>query len=168
MLVLATSAAPAVAGASTGWWTALAPDRPIEGYADAVSAAPGDRVGLRVHVPSGSAYRVRVLRLDDSASGATGVACRPTCGVLRPGVAQPPPTRDPVTNEIRVPWSRTDVLRIGRDWESGYYGILFEIAEGPRAGAAGWTPLIVRRAATAEPAPILVEIPISTWQAYND
>ena len=168
VLVLAASVAPAAAGASTGWWTALAPDRPIEGYADAVSAAPGDRVGLRVHVPSGAAYRVRVLRLDDSAEGATDVACRPTCGVLRPGVVQPPPAIDPVTNEIRAPWSRTDVLRIGRDWPSGYYGVLFEIADGPRTGAAGWTPLIVRRAPTAAPAPVLVEIPISTWQAYND
>ena len=62
VLMLAASVAPAAAGASTGWWAALTPDRPIEGYADAVSAVPGDRVGLRVHVPSGAAYRVRVLR----------------------------------------------------------------------------------------------------------
>jgi len=164
---LVVLAVPPVASAAP-WWESLAPDRPIEGYADAVSAVPGERVGLRVNVASGNGYRIRVLRLDDSPDGATAVRCRPTCGVARPGVAQPASERDPVTGEIRAPWSRTDVLRIGRDWPSGYYIVLFEVADGPRAGAAGWAPLIVRRAPDAEPARILVEIPVSTWQAYNE
>ncbi len=164
---LAALAMPPVASAAP-WWKSLAPDRPIEGYADAVSAVPGERVGLRVNVPSGAGYRIRVLRLDASADGATAVRCQPTCGVARPGVAQPASERDPATGEIRAPWSRTDVLRVGRAWPSGYYIVLFELVDGPRAGAAGWTPLVVRRAPGADPARILVEIPVSTWQAYHE
>ena len=63
------------------WWQTPPANGVIEGYADAVSAYPGDDVPLRVNVPSGDNYRLRVFRLDASASGATRLDCGDPCHI---------------------------------------------------------------------------------------
>ena len=74
---------------------------------------PGDKVALRVNVPDGSNYALRVYRLDASASDMTEVGCRPACFNQHVGIAQPAATTDPVTHEIRAPWSITDTINNG-------------------------------------------------------
>ena len=149
------------------WWLAPSANGAIEGYADQVSALPGDKVALRINVPDGSNYSLRVYRLDASDSGGTELGCRPACATPHAGIAQPAATTDPITHEIRAPWSITDTIMIGRRWQSGYYVVQFVLTSGANSGQTGWTPLIIRRSPALPPARVLVEIPISTWQMYN-
>ncbi len=156
--------APVQVPALTGsWWQVPYANGAIEGYADEVSALPGESVSLRISSTGGASYLVRVLRLDASANDASGVSSsQPHAGIQQPGAVI-----DAVTGEIRAPWSVTDTIAIGRNWPSGYYVVQFVLTSGPMAGTASWTPLIVRRSPNKPPARVLVEIPISTWQAYN-
>ncbi len=152
--------APVQVPALTGsWWQVPPANGAIEGYADKVSALPGESVSLRISSTGGASYLVRVLRLDASANDARGVSSsQPHAGLQQPGAAV-----DAVTGEIRAPWSVTDTIAIGRNWPSGYYAVQFVLTSGPMAGTASWTPLIVRRSPNKPPARVLVEIPISTW-----
>ena len=149
------------------WWSVPPANGAIEGYITTASAVPGQTVELRINVPSADRYRLRVFRLDGSVDGGTEVGCRPVCGVDRRGFAQPAATTDPITNEIRAPWDTTDLLRVGARWASGYYVVQFVLTSGPQAGSGAWAPLIVRRKPGTKPAPMLVEIPVSTPAAYN-
>ena len=169
--VTGLSVAVAPAGAAVRqmtWWQTTPANGAIEAYADEVSAFPGDDVALRVNVPSGDRYRIRVFRLDASPNGATRIDCGALCHSFERGVAQPAAVTDPVTNEIRAPWSVTERLHVGEDWPSGYYVIQFALKSGPQVDQAAWTPLIVKKPASAPQAPIVVEIPISTAAAYNE
>ncbi len=156
--------APVQVPALTGlWWQVPQANGAIEGYADKVSALPGESVSLRISSVGGASYLVRVLRLDASANDASGVSSsQPHAGLQQPGA-----TVDAGTGEIRAPWSVTDTIAIGSGWRSGYYVVQFVLTSGPMVGTASWTPLIVRRSPNKPPARVLVEIPISTWQAYN-
>ena len=149
------------------WWRVPAANGAIEGYLTKASAVPGQRVEIRINVPSADMYRLRVFRLDGSVDGGTEVGCRPTCGVERRGTAQPAATIDPLTNEIRAPWVATDSLRVGARWASGYYVVQFVLTSGPNAGMGAWAPLIVRHKPGTKRAPMLVEISVSTPAAYN-
>jgi len=149
-------------------WSVPSARGAIEGYLSKISVVPGQTVEVRINVPSADTYRLRVFRLDGSTLGGTEVGCRPTCGVDRRGIAQPAATTDPVTNEIRAPWTTTDTLRVGTRWPSGYYAVQFVLTSGPQAGSGAWAPLIVKRAPQRQPAKILLEIPMSTAAAYNE
>ena len=149
-------------------WSVPSARGAIEGYLTKISVVPGQTVEVRINVPSVDTYRLRVFRLDGSTTGGTEVGCRPTCGADRRGVAQPAATTDPVTNEIRAPWTTTDTLRVGARWPSGYYAVQFVLTSGPQAGSGAWAPLIVKRAPQRQPAKILLEIPMSTAAAYNE
>ncbi len=163
----AVRAAPAAAPRSASpWWTVPAANGAIDLFGSTLSAVPGTRVGLHVNVVGGARYELRLWRLDGSAAGGTRLACGRRCAD-RPGIAQPAATTDPVTNEIRAPWSVTDTLRIGMDWPSGYYVVQAVLLDGSSAGTGAITPIVVKRAARRAPAPILLEIPMSTAAAYN-
>ena len=132
-----------------------------------LSVTPGQRVDLYVNAVGGARYELRLWRLDGSLGGAIRLACGARC-LGRAGVQQPAATIAPITNEIRAPWSATERLVVGRDWPSGYYLVQAVLTEGPQAGSGAFAPLIVKRAARAAPAKILLEIPMSTAAAYNE
>jgi hypothetical protein len=172
LAILIACVGPGVAHAQSAkaeaFWTVPSAHGAIEGYLSKISAVPGQTVEVRINVPSADSYRVRVFRLDGSTQGGTEVGCRPTCGVDRRGVVQPAATTEPLTNEIRAPWTTTDTLRVGTRWPSGYYAVQFVLTSGPQAGSGAWAPLIVKRAIKRQPAKILLEIPMSTAAAYNE
>ena len=60
----------------------------------------------------------------------------------------------------------TDVIRTRRGWVSGYYELRFVLRSGPSAGLGSETYVIVR-AAPKRHAKVLVQVPVNTWQAYN-
>ena len=153
--------------AARPWWSVPDAKGAIEAYADRVSVLPGRSVGLRVNSAQGHPYEVRIWRLDGTRDGASRIACGDACR-SRPGVVQPPSTIEPFTNEIRAPWSETERLRLAADWPSGYYLLQVVLLDGPSAGSGAIAPLIVKRHPKAEPAPILLEIPMSTAAAYNE
>ena len=149
------------------WWSVPSSAGAIEGYLTTVSAVPGQIVDVRVNVPSTDTYRLRVFRLNGSADGGVEVGCNPTCGVNRQGIAQPTEITDPLTNEIRAPWTTTDSLRVGARWASGYYIVQFVLTSGVHAGTGAFAPLVVLHKPGTKRAPMLVQIPVSTAAAYN-
>jgi hypothetical protein len=149
------------------WWSVPGADGAIELYGDRLSVVPGGVVNLKVNSVGGARYDLRLWRLDGTSNGATRIICGARCAD-RPGVEQPGATIEPVTNEIRAPWSATDSLAIGSDWPSGYYLVQAVLDQGPHAGKGAITPIIVKRSPFRPPAKILLEIPMSTAAAYNE
>jgi hypothetical protein len=175
LLAGTAAAAPPIIGpldyttvrSSAPWWSVPNASGAIELYGSRLSVTPGQRVDLFVNSVGGVRYELRLWRLDGSLGGATRLACGARC-LGRAGVQQPAATIAPITNEIRAPWAATERLVVGRDWPSGYFLVQAVLTEGPQAGSGAFTPLIVKRAARAAPAKILLEIPMSTAAAYNE
>ena len=60
-------------------------------------------------------------------------------------------------------WPAALQIPVGADWRSGYYAVTVTVGD-QRADAF----LVVRSAPDAEPAPILMVLSTTTWNAYND
>ncbi len=168
---LSVSGALASGKAEAPWWTTPPANGAIEGYAGAVSALPGETVDLKVNVPGGDRYRIRVYRLGDrkgKAGDAELMQCIPSCTTDEPGRAQGASVIDQASGLIRAPWITTDRLRIDPTWPSSYLAVQFLLTSGPQAGSSAWTPLIVREPPNGRHAAILVQVPINTVEAYND
>jgi hypothetical protein len=133
-------------------------------YAGEITAAPGD--AIRVHVSTAWRYRVVVYRMGwYGGAGGRLAACVPGCAADEQGTAQPAP---PAGEEpIRANWPVTDVVHTGRGWVTGYYLVESVLTNGPDAGHAAATFFILRPPASAAPTDILVQVPVNTWEAYN-
>ncbi len=136
----------------------------VEGYASEPSLAPGETLHLHVSVPAGVDYRVEILRLGwYGGPGGRIVGCLPNCLGYRSGATYTLPAPDPVTGEARPGWPVTDALPIPGDWVSGYYVARLLPTDG---SGSGTVPFVVREAQERR-SPILVVVPVNTWQAYN-
>jgi hypothetical protein len=152
------NASPGTSSWGNGDWA----DSAIEGYASETSLGPGET--LHLHVSSPGDYRVEIFRLGwYGGVGGRLVACLPACLAYRSGAVYGVPDPDPATGELRLAWPATDTLAVPADWVSGYYLARLVPADG---GARGTIPFIVREGADRR-SPILVEVPVNTWQAYN-
>jgi hypothetical protein len=155
-------------GAPAGWLRPPAGGRVIEGYASAVSALPGDAVALHVSTVPAARYRVVVYRLGwYQGLGARRIACLPSCTGDEQGSPRTVPSPDPNTGRLDAGWPATDTLRVRSDAVSGYYLIEFVLTTGPNTGDAGLTYLVVR-APRGQASNAVVQVPVNTWQAYND
>jgi hypothetical protein len=153
---------------TAAWRLPQAPGRAIEGYASEVSAVPGDVVDLHVSTVPAARYRIDVYR--EGWYGGVGgrlVSCVPNCSGDEQGAPRPVPPFDRATGYLNADWPVTDQLTVGRNWTSGYYLLELALTGGPHAGDGGWVPLIVREP-PSEDSTILVQVPVDTWQAYND
>jgi hypothetical protein len=147
---------------------------PIDGYASASSVRPGGTVAFYVGVPQPGRYRVEISRLGwYGGMGGRRLTCLvgstfdQSCTQDEAGVVQsalPPP--EPSTGEVALNWTATDHLQVPDSWVSGYYVAVFQLTTGPFAGETGFAPFIVQ-APVGDHAPILVQVPTNTWQAYN-
>ena len=136
----------------------------VELYGSEISAAPGDRIAL--HVSTAFRYRIVIYRLGWYAGdGARRVACLPGCESDEQGTTQPGPTG---SEPIRADWRVTDTVRTTIEWTSGYYLVEAVLTSGPESGCAAWTFLVLRAPRSAPPAQILVQVPVNTWEAYNE
>ena len=146
---------------TTGW--EVRGTNGAEVYAGEISASPGDE--LQLHVSTAERYRVVVYRLGWYAgAGARLMACVPGCTIDEQGRAQLAPTGG---EPIRAEWPVTDVVKTGRSWVSGYYLIEVLLTTGPDAGKAATTFVILRSPPSASQSSILVQVPVNTWEAYN-
>ena len=68
---------------------------------------------------------------------------------------------------MRAWWWTSDTIAVGPDWTSGYYVAEFVLTTGPDAGRAASAPFVVRDSQSATASQILVQVPVNTWQAYN-
>lgn len=176
--VLAAGAPPAAKGnpiqvenrkpGIAGWLRPAATGHAIEGYASAVSALPGDSVALHVSTSPAAHYRVLVYRLGwYQGLGARRIACLPSCTTDEQGSPQTVPAPDPGTGRLDAGWPVTDTLKVPADAVSGYYLVEFVLTSGPEAGSEALTYVIVR-APAGRVSNAIVQVPVNTWQAYND
>ena len=134
-------------------------------YASQIGIAPGDELDFHVSTPY--RYRLEIFRLGwYGGAGGRLVACSPSCagdeqGSIRGG--QDPPSVQP----LRANWPVTDVVHSSPDWVSGYY-LAEAVQTSGFAGTVATTWFVVRQAADATPSQILVQVPVNTWEAYND
>ncbi|MFN8035417.1 MAG: DUF6605 domain-containing protein [Acidimicrobiia bacterium] len=129
----------------------------IEGYADRVSAVPGETVTLYVDSPS--PFRVEAYRMGYyRGAGARLVWTSPST----PGVVQPKPLVLAPNRTVDAPWTPSLRVAIGPDWTPGDY--LLKLV-GADALAQHYVPLTVRD--DSSPAAVVVVNAVTTWQAYN-
>jgi hypothetical protein len=151
---------------SANWRLPRAAPGEIDGYSSEVSVLPGDRLDL--HVSTAQRYRVEVYRIGWYAgAGARLVACSPGCQTDEQGAAQPVPAFDPSTGYLDAGWPVTDTFTVASSWTSGYYLAELVLTTGPYTGHGSWVPFIVREP-PSQASNILVQVPVNTWQAYND
>jgi hypothetical protein len=137
--------------------TQRGPDAAIEGYANRVSAPPGDPVTLYVSTTS-PWFRAEAYRMGWY-GGARGRLLW-TSGKVR-GRRQADPSLSPLTNMIRARWSPSLDFRVGDDWPPGAYLLKLVSPGGQR-----YVPLTVTDPGSNDP--LVVMNSVTTWQAYND
>ncbi len=137
----------------------------IEGYADDSSVEPGETVGL--HVSSASPrFSVEVFRMGwyGGAGARRVLELRGIAGARR--VLPKPREEDGL---IECDWPVSCRVPIGQDWVSGVY---LARLTGSSDGKQSFIPFVVRegerRGAASRRAPILIQVSVNTWQAYNN
>jgi hypothetical protein len=152
-----------------GWYTPFRPRASgIKGYASEVSVTPGQSVHLHVTTATaGNRYRIEVYRVGwYNQVGARLLTCLPSCTTDEPAVLRPAlPAPDPTTGYLDVGWPVTDVVNVGNNWVSGFYLAKLVVTVGG-SQQAQYVPFIVREATPSSP--ILVQIEVNTWEAYNN
>ena len=150
------SAVDSMAG-TPGWQLSTpGPEHAIEGFADHVSVAPGDPVGLFVSTTA-SSYTVTAFRV----GGYTDSDVRAIWSSPRqPGQRQAPPVLQAPTNTIVAPWQRSLTITT-QGWPPGDYLMRLDADD----GAQRFVPLTVRT--TSNAGRVVVINAVTTWQAYN-
>jgi hypothetical protein len=141
----------------------------IEMYASQIGIVAGERIDLHVNTRPTAHYRISVYRLGwYGGAGGRLVACVPSCGGDKQGTVQTQVWTDAVDGPpLRPNWPVTDTVLTGTDWTSGYYALRAELTSGPDAGHGTSTYVIVRQSPTDVASQTLVQVPVNTWEAYN-
>src|SRR2546423_3805860 len=151
---------------TTAWYVSQAPPPSIEGYTSQTSILPGESVQLPVSPPPAAGYRVEIYRLGwYGGAGGRLVGCVPGCTPDESGTARPHPGPDS-NGETAAGWPVTDQFPMPADAVSGYYVANLVLTNGPYRGQAS-TVFFVVRPPPARRSTILVQVPVNTWQAYN-
>ncbi len=157
---------------STAWQIQRpAMEREVEGYADQTSVPRGGTIRFFVNTASPS-FTLQVFRMGWYA----GLGGRAVTQPLRYPPAhealhrQPPcsaPTNDPTTSVVECAWRNPIALPVADDWTSGVYLVkLTAGGKGPATGRESYITFVVRD--DASKATHLMQIPVTTYQAYNN
>jgi hypothetical protein len=149
------------------WWgREHAPAGALEAYASWPSVEPGGRLELHVSTDPPARYRVSIHRLGwYGGAGGRTVARHPRAGDLQ-GLARRAPRVEPGPSVPSCGWPVADSIAVGRDWASGQYVAQLVLTEGPHRDHASYVPFVVR-APLDRRADVLVQMPVTTAQAYN-
>lgn len=149
------------------WWgRPHAPAGALEAYASWPSVEPGGRLDLHVSTDPPGRYRISIHRLGwYGGAGGRTVARHPEAGDLQ-GLARRPPEVGPGPSLPSCGWPVTDSIPVGRDWVSGQYVAQLVLTEGELRDHAAYVPFVVR-APLDRRADVLVQMPVTTAQAYN-
>jgi PKD domain len=151
---------------TTAWYVSQAPPPSIEGYTSQTSVLPGENVELHVSTSSAARYRVEIYRLGwYGGAGGRLVGCVPGCATDEAGTARPHPGPDG-NGETVAGWPVTDTFPMPADAVSGYYVANLVLTSGFYHGQASTVFFVVRPPPTQR-STILVQVPVNTWQAYN-
>jgi hypothetical protein len=141
----------------------------VEMYASQIGILPGEQIDVHVNTKPAARYRISVYRLGwYGGAGGRLMTCVPSCGGSKQGQPQIPAWTNAVDGPPLQPnWPVTDVIHTGTDWPSGYYELRTELTSGSDAGSGTTTFAIVHDPVAARGSQILVQVPVNTWQAYN-
>jgi hypothetical protein len=141
----------------------------VEMYASQIGIVPGEPIEVHVNTKPAARYRISVYRLGwYGGAGGRLMTCVPSCGGSKQGQTQTPAWTTAVDGPPLQPnWPVTDVVQTGTDWPSGYYELRTELTSGSDAGRGTTTFVIVREPVAARGSQILVQVPVNTWEAYN-
>ena len=141
------------AGAGPRDWRLAHPSDAVEGYAGTASVLAGGQ--LQLHLRSlGGPVDLDIFRI--GRNDATYVESVPGISASVEPLAKP----DPATGFVEERWPVSTTLDIPAAWPSGVYLAKLTAA----SGAQGYVPFVVR---PATPQPVLVILPVMTYQAYN-
>jgi hypothetical protein len=150
---------------STGWQMGgpgyqLADDASgqIKGYASATSVLPGQQINLLVTVDPPQAWTMNIYRIGWY-KGLGGRLVRTV--TRRSGITQPPCPADRSTGLVECDWSVSYKLVVPTTWMTGVYVALL-------TNAQNYQNYIVFVVRSNQPADILFQLPVNTYQAYND
>lgn len=139
-------------------------DLQIKGYASATSVNIGDRIDFHVSVSRPQPFSIEIYRMGwygaDVADGAQG-RLHITMGPYD-GTSQAGPIKNSLTGLVTVDWSRSASLTVPSSWVSGNY--LAKLVR--QDGFDNHIPFVVRD--DARSADVLVQLPYTTYQAYNN
>jgi hypothetical protein len=142
---------------TSGWRISrLGAREAIQGWAEQVSAATGERVRLYVSTTAPS-FRVQAYRMGWYGGLGARLVWRSQAVV---GRRQPPPILTAGTNMVATHWHPSVTLTVGVDWPPGVYLLKLVAASGQR-----YVPLTVRDDTSR--AALVVQNAVTTWQAYN-
>jgi hypothetical protein len=129
----------------------------VTGYCWPQSVAPGGLVGLHLSSARGRVVSVEIARIGGDR----------TVVLQDPAVeAGDHPTPDDASSS-GCGWPVARPIDVDRSWRSGYYEVTLEIdVDGKRRRSHAF--FVVRPAADAPTAPILLALSTNTWHAYND
>jgi hypothetical protein len=152
---------------TTAWYVTQAPPPSIEGYTSQTSVLPGETVQLHVSTSPAASYRIEIYRLGwYGGAGGRLVGCAPGCTTDETGTARPHPGPDS-NGETVAGWPVTDQFAIPADAVSGYYVANLVLTSGPDRDKASTVFFVVRPQVTQR-STILVQVPVNTWEAYNN
>jgi hypothetical protein len=163
------TAAPACGAFRGPGWVASENSRPgrdwripsgysdIEGYADRASTQCGESVTLKVSTTT-AWFGVAAFRMGWYAGAGARLVWQSDrlAGEVQPGFVVHSATRTVV-----APWRPSLVLKITGGWPPGQYLLRLTSA----SGRARFIPLTIRDDAST--APVALQVPVMTWQAYN-
>ena len=130
----------------------------IEGYAGDVSIDRGESISLHIST-DGSQHGLAVSRL--GWYGGTGKSLVLSVDSVA-GLEQAQPVADASTGLIEANWSPTYTLQTDPNWTSGVY--LVDLISG--GAPFGRIMFVIRD--DAQPGDLVVQIPVTTYQAYNN
>lgn len=133
-------------------------DTPIRGYAGQAGINRGDAIALHIGT-SRPTYTLEVYRM--GWYGGTGGRLLQTVGPL-PGQNPPVPRPEAGTGLIACDWPISFRLQTGADWVTGCY--LVKLISS--AGEVAYLPFVLRDDNLT--ADILYQVPVTTYQAYNN
>lgn len=134
--------------------------KPIEGYAGKTSINKGESITLHASTIR-STYKIEIFRI--GWYGGAGASLKLTVNGLT-GANHGVPSPDPVTGLIDANWPVAYTVNTDNTWQTGYYQVKF--TTGAPDFETGYAVFVVRDDAST--APILFQIPTTTYQAYNN
>ena len=152
--VVAENALPAAAD-----WSLSNPSGAVAAYADRTSAAAGESVSIAVSADGGADVTWSLYRLGYYGGGGARLVAS---GGPVPAPAQPGPSIDAATGLVECAWAPTFALTVDPAWPSGVYLVKVARVDG---GGDTYALLVVRDARAAD---VLVQLPVNTYQAYNE
>jgi SAM-dependent methyltransferase len=153
---------------TAGWRINEAPAHALDAFASSASVRAGEPFGLHVSTIPAAGYAISVYRLGHYGGAGARLIVGMQRGEWRIGHERQLPAADPQTGLVRAQWPVTDYVQTGEEWPSGQYLVVLALVDGEHAGTGSYVPFVVRRRAGSAPAPVLLQMPVTTAQAHND